>query len=363
MFLLFFSVVSKVHHSLRSTRDFSLDFMRFFGVLVIIYAHTHPPEWIDQLRNFGTPLLIVASAATYALIYRYRALDVPGFLKKRVYRLLIPLWIFLTFFFGGIALAAVVTNRPYPFDGDTILESYVLHEGIGYVWIFKVYLYLAFLTPPLLAFHRNVRSNLQYYGILVTTLLLYSALCIYYENSMTEEAYDIFSQYVLTIFPYAVLYSYGMRLHMLKKKTILTVAFVSGLISAFIAVYLYRTTGSWVPTQDYKYPPQIYYLSYAFMWVNLIYVFAYTRTVKNIPNSIMQWLSENSLWIYLWHIFAIYAWDKVISHDGTFMTSFLKFWLYFFTAVGIVLLQNEVSGRVPALRFILNGDRKIKKVA
>lgn len=337
--------------------------MRFLGVLVIIYAHTHPPEWIDQIRNFGTPLLIVASAATYAYIYRARSLDVPKFLKKRVYRLLVPLWIFLTFFFGSIALLAIAINEPYPFRADTIIESYILHDGIGYVWIFKVYLYLAFLTPPLLAFHRNVKSNLQYYGLLVVVFLLYSALCIQYENSMTEENYNLFSQYVLTIFPYAVLYSYGLRLHTLSKKTILIIAFASGLVSAMIAIYLYQSTGAWVPTQEYKYPPQLYYLSYALFWINLIYLFAYSRLVKNIPSIIMQWLSENSLWIYLWHIFAIYAWDELIPHDGTFTTSFLKFWLYFFTAVGIVLLQNEVSMRIPWLRFALNGDRKIKKVA
>jgi peptidoglycan/LPS O-acetylase OafA/YrhL len=337
--------------------------MRFLGVLVIIYAHTHPPEWIDQIRNFGTPLLIVASAATYAYIYRFRVLDVPKFLKKRVYRLLVPLWIFLTFFFGSIALAALLFDRPYPFETEEVLESYVLYHGIGYVWIFKVYLYLAFLTPPLLAFSRHLRSNVQYYGILIAVLLVYSGLCLHYENSMSEYDFAIFSEYVLTIFPYAVLYCYGLRLHTLKKKTILTVALVSGLICALMAGYLYRTTGQWVPTQEYKYPPQLYYLSYAFMWVNLIYVFAYTKVVKNIPSRVMRWLSENSLWIYLWHIAAVYGWDKVIAHDGTFTTSFLKFWLFLFTAVTIVLLQNEVTQRVPTLRFILNGDRKVKKVA
>lgn len=355
--------MSNVQTRIPTQRNFSLDFMRFLGVLVIIYAHTHPPDWIDQIRNFGTPLLIVASAATYAYIYRSRSLDVPKFLKKRVYRLLIPLWVFLTFYFGSIALLSLVINKPYPYETDTIFESYILHDGIGYVWIFKVYLYLAFLTPPLLAFYRNTRSDLRYYGILLMVFALYSVLCLYYERSMSEADYNLFSQYVLTILPYGVLYCYGLRLHTLRKQTILIVALLSGFLCGLMAVYLYQTTGDWVPTQEYKYPPQLYYLSYALLWINLIYLFAYSRIVKNIPTTIMQWLSGNSLWIYLWHIFAINVWDRIIPHDGTFMTSFLKFWLYFFTSVGIVLVQNEISSRIPWLRLLLNGDRKIKKVA
>jgi len=55
-------------------RDTSLDLMRFLGVLVLMLAHAEPPGWLFQLRNFGTPLLIVASAATYAVIYRDKTL-------------------------------------------------------------------------------------------------------------------------------------------------------------------------------------------------------------------------------------------------------------------------------------------------
>lgn len=338
--------------------------MRFLGVLVIIYAHTHPPEWIDQLRNFGTPLLIVASAATYAYIYRNnRSIDVPSFLRKRIYRLLVPLWLFLTFFFGSMAVLAFVIDRPYPFDPQIILESYALHHGIGFVWIFKVYLYLAFLTPPLLAFCRNVRSDLTFYSILLATFVFYTILCYYYERTMSEEAYGIFSEYVLTIIPYAVLYCYGLRLSTLKRRTVILVALGSGLVCGAIAVYLYLDTGHWVLTQEHKYPPQLYYLSYAFLWVNLIYVAAYSRIVKSIPPTVMHWLSDNSLWIYLWHIMAVYVWERVIDYDGTFVTSLVKFWLLLLTSMALVAVQNEVTRRVPVLRKVLDGNWKMKKVA
>ena len=79
-------------------RNVKLDFIRFAGVLVIMMAHSDPPGWISQLRNFGTPLLILGSALTYASIYKDKIINRSSFLKKRLKRLVLPAWIFLTFF-------------------------------------------------------------------------------------------------------------------------------------------------------------------------------------------------------------------------------------------------------------------------
>ncbi|WKN42390.1 acyltransferase family protein [Tunicatimonas pelagia] len=343
-------------------RDHSLDFLRFFGVLIIIYAHTHPPEWIDQIRNFGTPLLIVASAATYAYIYRSRELKVVAFLEKRMYRLLIPAWTFLTFFFGSLLIVSIVLDRPYPFNTSTIVESYLLYRGIGYVWIFKVYLYLAFLTPLLLAYTRIVKNDLLYYGSLVLFFTIYSIASQYFENTMSERSFDIFADYVLTIFPYLALYGYGMRLHELKRSTVGWVALLSGIICAGIAIYLYQRTGAWVPTQEYKYPPQLYYLSYALMWVNILYLVAYSPLIKSIPPKIIQWLSENSLWIYLWHICAVYGLERVMEYDKSIPVTVIRFFLILAISIGLVLIQNQITKRVELLHVLLHGSRRIQKM-
>ncbi len=51
-----------------------VDLIRFVGVAIIMVAHAGPPDWLFHVRNFGTPLLIVASGLTYTTIYRERPL-------------------------------------------------------------------------------------------------------------------------------------------------------------------------------------------------------------------------------------------------------------------------------------------------
>ena len=118
-------------------RNYAYDAMRFFGVLVIMIAHSNPPKWLFQLRNFGTPLLIIASALTYSYIYENKKFELKKFYRKRFVRLTIPAWIFLTFFFVSYYLISIITDSSYQFDKMTIISSYLFGYGIGYVWIFK----------------------------------------------------------------------------------------------------------------------------------------------------------------------------------------------------------------------------------
>ena len=72
------------------------DFLRFLGVLIIIYSHTGLLDFIFQLRNFGTPLLIFASGLTVSYIYSNRKLVFKYFIFRRMERLFYPAWIFLS---------------------------------------------------------------------------------------------------------------------------------------------------------------------------------------------------------------------------------------------------------------------------
>ena len=102
-------------------REVSYDLLRVIGILVIMIAHADPPLWLFQLRNFGTPILIVTSALTHAYIYRDRTLTVIPFYKKRMSRLIFPAWIFLTFFFLIYIVFSRISGGVYPFNWNTIL--------------------------------------------------------------------------------------------------------------------------------------------------------------------------------------------------------------------------------------------------
>ena len=287
--------------------------MRFLGVLVLMLAHAEPPGWLFQLRNFGTPLLIVASAATYAVIYRDKTLHAMQFLKKRLGRLIFPAWYFLTFFFAFFFAAFALLdqpyplNQPYPFDLHHIISSYLFSGGIGYVWIFKVYIMLALFTPLALKIKAKIHSNARYFSLLAVAYCLYELALALSTPIIPPSLSGFINRGVFVVVAYALLYLYGMKISELSNRQLVGVSAVSMALFMVIALYLGHGHGGFVHTQMYKYPPQLYYLAYAMCALNLIYLVCRNYLGK-FHYGWVEWLSANSLWIYLWHIFAFYLW-------------------------------------------------------
>ena len=84
--------------------------------------------------------------------------------------------------------------------------------------------------------------------------------------------------------------------------------------------------GFFVPTQQYKYPPTIYYLSYAIACLNFLYLLCRSLSEFNgVSRKIILWFSSNSLWVYLWHIMVFYLWDfSGIQFQNVYLSFILK---------------------------------------
>ncbi len=335
--MLYLGVLLLVKH-----RNINLDLMRFLGILIIMIAHASPPEWLFQLRNFGTPLLIVISALTYAEVYSERQIDLSTFYKKRLARLIIPAWIFLTFYFFMIFVASEFLHRNYPFSPQKILESYTFYKGIGFVWIFKVYIILALLTPFSLKVSTLKTSNTKYFLFLLVLYIAYEYALMTLAPYIPQKLEGFFYTVFYIVVPYLILYLYGMRLGSFTNKQIIYVIITSFFLFILLTSAKYIESGHFVPTQNFKYPPTIYYLSYAFFALNLVYLICRNLLIfdKNIKSTIV-WLSSNSLWIYLWHIMALFLWGFLI---GSITESFLGFLakVCFILTFGIIMTHIQV---------------------
>jgi peptidoglycan/LPS O-acetylase OafA/YrhL len=346
-------------------RDTSLDLMRFLGVLVLMLAHAGPPDWLFQLRNFGTPLLVVASGATYAVIYRDRALQVVSFLTKRLTRLIVPAWCFLTFFFAFFFAAFSLLDqpspfdRPYPFSLRQILFSYAFSGGTGisFVWIFKVYVMLALFTPLALKIKAGIPNNTRYFSLLALAYGLYE-LTVALSAPFIPRSLSVFINNVVFVgTAYALLYLYGMKISELTNRQLFAVS--AGSMAVFIAMgfFLAQDQGKFVYTEDYKYPPQLYYLAYAMFALNLAY-WACRNYLCKFHYAWVEWLSANSLWIYLWRIFAFYLWKFFLPPTGGYLplvAAKMAFLIGFGAAatyaqhqVGQWLRQLSTSGYTPS---------------
>jgi fucose 4-O-acetylase-like acetyltransferase len=344
---------------LASQRNIHLDLMRFLGILVIMIGHAGPPDWLFQLRNFGTPLLIVASALTYATIYATRPLDISSFYQKRLTRLIVPAWFFLTFFFLFFLVAAQFTGKDYPFSFKDILGSYTFYDGIGYVWILKVYVMLALLTPVALKITNLKISNTAYFSCLVILYAVYEGGLRVLAPVIPSSLAGFFNTVIFVVVPYSILYLYGTRLASLTNKEIAVAVAVSLVIFIALVIAKYSDAGYFVPTQKFKYPPTIYYLSYSFFALNLIYLACkYFSQFAKTSGAAILWLASNSLWIYLWHIMAYYLLFFSVGDDD-------KRFFVFFARVSFILVFSVVLTYIQTLvvRKFVSADHYLGRKA
>lgn len=329
-------------------RSPSIDFLRFFGAIVVMLAHTDPPAWLFQLRNFGTPLLIVVAALSAAVVYRDRPPRAWEFLKRRTLKLTVSPWVFLSIFFGVAFAYSAFRGNPFPYSADMVFSSFTFSSGIGYVWIFKVYLIIALLTPGLLRYKTAVKNQRTYFLILLASYVACELLTVLIHRVVhAPTLLNLFDDTLLTVVPYAILFAYGLQLGELAEWQIATTSLGSLLVFVAMSALKFRAEGHFVPTQLFKYPPTLYYLSYAFFCLNALYLFAKSAVVARVPARPVAWLSRNLLWIYLWHIMGISVWGMLLGppHGRLGMTLLMLLFVIGF-AVSVTWLQKRVVARL-----------------
>ncbi|HID4131966.1 TPA: acyltransferase family protein [Pluralibacter gergoviae] len=139
--------------------------MRFLGILLIILAHVNPPGFIFQARTFDVPMMVFVSGMSYYISGKLNVKIVP-YVISRFKRLVLPVWVFFTFFF----LFAFLFN--FAELGDKINSRLVvltfLLSGFDYVWIIKVFLLIAILSPTL----TFIANKFNGYSISIISILL-----------------------------------------------------------------------------------------------------------------------------------------------------------------------------------------------
>lgn len=84
---------------------------------------------------------------------------------------------------------------------------------------------------------------------------------------------------------------------------------VSLLIFIFAIEFIsFSLVNNWAPVQTEKYPPTAYYLSYGMLISLILYVYLQTdrKAIKALKCCRgVSWISQNSFWIYLWHIIPV----------------------------------------------------------
>lgn len=207
---------------------------------------------------------------------------------------------FLTIFFVAELGCFMLTGWPN-IEWKTVLGSYLLlnSPSIGYVWIMRVFLMMALVMPLLhkVLIHVNFLSACILIGILLIAqhFLVTAIQAIPYKGI----------RFVLDeIIPYATGYSaiaiLGLKIRTASFKSLLLLMFASLVaIGCFVCAHDMEFN-----PQAYKYPPQSLYILYGIFVSTLLWSLRPLYREWN-GDIVFRYLSENSMWLYLWHIIPV----------------------------------------------------------
>lgn len=186
------------------TREKKLDVLRFIGLSLIILAHVNPPESILDLVSCNVPLMLFVSGIIYADKNVKMSWD---FIWHRTKRLVVPVYLFLIVYFAIALSLQHILNFDLGIRAEHIIGSFLLMDGIGFVWIIRVFLLVALITPWLIWINNKIRSDYAFVGLLLCMMCLQELII---KSSISKSI--LCNEFILYGWGYSILFLLGMRL-------------------------------------------------------------------------------------------------------------------------------------------------------
>lgn len=280
------------------SRNTTIDGMRLLGLMLIILAHVNPPNLLFQLRTFDVPMMVFISGMSF-YVSKKKDFNIRQYIFSRFKRLVLPVWFFLSMFFTVIYFL-----KPQGFENllslKMIVSTYLLN-GFGYVWIIRVFLIIAVLSP----LYVLVSKNLSGYGksMLALAMLIVSTLMA--KSNIEEHGKliaHIMNDIIYPAISYGAIFIIGFSYLNFKNKEKIFTFFIFFATVAAYCLYNYIVKGMIHGPQHYKYPPTLFYIAYAVVMIlPLYFIFDLILKKQKLPY-ILSFISSNTIWIYLWHI-------------------------------------------------------------
>lgn len=317
-------------------RDHYIDFMRGFGLLLLVVAHTWAPLWLARLRVFDVPMMVFISAICYNPLRG-------GYLRygiKRFKRICYPVYIFLTLFFAGAVACYFIFGRmPFGITRASVIGSYLLlnSPSIGYVWIMRVFLLMALVLPLLDRIHRHVRP-LAVIIIAAALIVIQQFIISCVDMIDNMRLHFVADQIIPYLTGYTAIAIVGLKIRQFSTRD-LAVAIILAL-AAVIAFSVWGGQG--FNPQKFKYPPQTLYIVYGIAGSMIVWSLR-PLLAPWVTSPVWRYLSVNSMWLYLWHIIPIYA---ITPLSGVKHMWFGRFCIVLTVAVALNILYDKTTARL-----------------
>ena len=283
---------------LQINRNLSIDIVRVISLTAIFLLHAAPARIAFSLLQFCVPAMLFISGLCFkeniATGKEYRA-----YLKKRFVKLFIPMSCFAFLFSIAVDIFCLLIGREKLFSPSDILAGTLLYDGVGYVWIMRVFFLVACLSPVACLF-RKQKNDIAFVG---TTVLLYVIYRLLY-NVVSDGTwiYHVLNYFVFDTIPYFIVFLFAVRYkdYSPRKRTV-----SAGLLLVATVVILAFHNFDVSIIYGTKYPPQLPYLTYGLLVSVLLYelfVFLEKKLKMNRLLKGIQQISINSNKLYIAHI-------------------------------------------------------------
>lgn len=319
-------------------RDFTIDIMRTIGILLIILAHMNlsSSDIIFQIRTFDVPMMILISGASFFIAGKTSEKYLP-YVWSRIKRLVFPVWFFLFIFYVATYFFKIESTYSY-LNYKIILSSFALYSGFGYVWIIRVFLLVAILSP--------IYVNLiKYFGPL-KTILAFQITCllltVLFLNGLLQSSLPVnlfFNEILIPSISYGLMFSIGYSLKLLSTTSKIFI-FIANLALVILSCFIY-TNGFHI--NEYKYPPTMIYISYAITISLILHSLLSLIDYKNkFIELFVKNIAPNTIWIYLWHIPMIFVIKNFFS-DYNYLINLIITATF---SVSMAIIQRRLVGEI-----------------
>ena len=346
----------------------AVDYLRALSVLAIIAIHIlawhdrdivteyTKSQFLFNLRDFlqfSVVTVVICSAFSLYISnmqLSYKLQELVSFYKKRIWRLLLPWWIFLAIFFMIHVIIKFVYNvELIDLSKNYIMSSFFMVGGVGFGWLILLMLILTLLFPLLKYVYDNTNKKLLFsimaIKYLVSVVLFYrSPVNILSFNIKYTNSYSLVISITSWIVGWSLIYMVGFLLGQfynehpsIRKELQLTFGF----IGMFIVVYF---SYSFLKLEKLlylnKYPPTPYYLSFGAMvtFILLTVLFSYKHFIHVHLRKFLTFVSSNSYWFFMWSALTISLIIPLLSKLD-FVNVYLKFAVdIILNIIGITLL-------------------------
>lgn len=317
-------------------RNFIIDDLRGLGIFVMILIHTNVyfiqnkiAYTTMELSQFAVVLFIFCSSyLSFQKELEFTPKTFFEYVKKRVFRLLPPYYLFLT-----IQLLFTYIKQRRLITPDYVLNNILMIGGLEFNWLVFLFLEFTFLTP----FIYVLRKKRHNFFLVFFIVSMCSAVIFLRFTPLPNFRYFMWIPWSLVIM-FALFFTELEK----NKKFIIGSILVSGAIF-FLARTYQSLTFHTLYHYSNKYPPNIYHLSYGIFVTLIIYKFSQYNLL--LPFRLLfGFLSKFSYSIFFIHVLVIY-----------FLNHFLKVkfhWISFFVSVlAISLVVQVILNRIWAMIF------------